>query len=220
MWFWDGSDKGTASNFVQISEKSAKGTLAVIRQAFVEESMSCTLEVQTPRDRRGRGKWRAKPRACSSLSLTSSGLFIKNLSCRQSSQSAYYCDILRRPRENVQRRRLKLWRQKNWLLHHDSAPSHTSFSSSELFTKNNMTFVPRPPYFSVLNPLTENDFQNVFKNSRSAGNSAYSRKGATLRVMEASRPRVSFWTDDSTSPGNYEWLFVWPRFMSLKNNKL
>jgi hypothetical protein len=45
----------------------------------------------------------------------------------QTVNSAYYCDVLRRLRENVKRLRPELWRQKNWLLHHDNAPSHTSF---------------------------------------------------------------------------------------------
>jgi hypothetical protein len=37
----------------------------------------------------------------------------------------------------------------------------------------------------------------------SAGNGAYVRKGTILRVMVAGRPKVSFWPDGSTSPGNY-----------------
>jgi hypothetical protein len=77
----------------------------------------------------------------------------------------------------------KLWRQKDWLLQHDNAPSHTLF-----LTKNNMTVAPHPPYLSlfpqlkiklkvclsdttlvieaesqaVLNTLTEHDFQDAF----------------------------------------------------------
>jgi hypothetical protein len=49
----------------------------------------------------------------------------------------------------VQRLCSKLWRQKNWLLHHDEAPSHTSLSTREFLTKNN----PHPPYFSLFPPL-------------------------------------------------------------------
>jgi hypothetical protein len=89
----------------------------------------------------------------------------------------------------VRRLRPELSRLKNWLLHHDNAPSHTLFSTKEFLTKNNMTIVPYPPYLSlfprliielkgrhfdtievieaesqaVLNTLTEHDFQNAFK---------------------------------------------------------
>jgi hypothetical protein len=34
------------------------------------------------------------------------------------------------------------------------------------------------------------------------------RKGTTLRVMVASRPKVSFWPGGSTSPGNYGYHHV------------
>jgi hypothetical protein len=41
--------------------------------------------------------------------------------------------------------------------------------------------------------LTEHDFQDAFKkNGRCDGNSAYAQKGTTLKVMVASRPKVSF----------------------------
>jgi hypothetical protein len=116
--------------------------------------------------------------------------------------------------------------QKNWLLHHDNAPSHISLFTRECLTKNNMSVVPQPPnsadlapcdfypfprlkiklkgrHFdtievmeaelqAMLNTLTEYDFQDAFKNGRSAGNGAYMRKGNTSRVMVARRPEVSF----------------------------
>jgi hypothetical protein len=44
----------------------------------------------------------------------------------------------------------------------------------------------------MLNSLSEHDFQDAFKNGRSAGNSAYMQKGTTSRVMVASRLKVSF----------------------------
>jgi hypothetical protein len=56
---------------------------------------------------------------------------------------------------------------------------------------------------AVLNTLTEHGFQDTFKNGRIAGNSAYAQKGTTSRVMVASRPKVSFLPDGSTSPLNY-----------------
>jgi uncharacterized protein YecT (DUF1311 family) len=58
----------------------------------------------------------------------------------QKVNSAYYGGILRRLRENVRRLRAELSRrQKNWLLHHDNAPTHTSFFTREFFTMNNIT---------------------------------------------------------------------------------
>jgi hypothetical protein len=45
---------------------------------------------------------------------------------------------------------------------------------------------------AVLNTLTEHDFQDAFKNGRSAGNNPYTRKGTISRVMVASRTKVSF----------------------------
>jgi hypothetical protein len=104
-------------------------------------------------------------------------------------RSTYYCDILQRLCEIVRRLRPELWQQNNWLLHHDNAPSHTSFFTREFFTKSKMTVIPNLFYFSlflrlkiklrvrhfditevikaesqaVLNILTEHDFQDAFK---------------------------------------------------------
>jgi hypothetical protein len=64
----------------------------------------------------------------------------------QTVNSAYYCDVLKLLRENVRRLRRELWRQNNWLLHHDSKPSHTSSFTREFLIKNNITVVPHPPY--------------------------------------------------------------------------
>jgi hypothetical protein len=54
MWFCYASDKGTALSFVQISEKSVMETLAVSRQVFGEESMSCIQKFQTHQDQKRR----------------------------------------------------------------------------------------------------------------------------------------------------------------------
>jgi transposase len=40
----------------------------------------------------------------------------------------------------------KIWRNHNWLLHHDNAPSHTSLKTTEFVTNNNMAIAPHPPY--------------------------------------------------------------------------
>jgi hypothetical protein len=50
--------------------------------------------------------------------------------------SAYYRDVLWRLPTNVRRLRHEIWRQTNWLLHHDNAPTHASVFTTECLTKN------------------------------------------------------------------------------------
>jgi hypothetical protein len=97
----------------------------------------------------------------------------------------------------------------------------------EFLPKNNITAVHHPPYsldlapchFSFshyfettdlieaelraeLNTLTEHDFQDTFKNGRSARNSAYMPKGTTSRVVLTGGPKVTFLPESSTSARN------------------
>jgi hypothetical protein len=65
----------------------------------------------------------------------------------QTVNSSYYSDILRLLCENVRRLRPELWWQKYWLLHHDTALSHTSS-----FTKD--FFLPKTTLLSSLTHLT------------------------------------------------------------------
>jgi len=66
--------------------------------------------------------------------------------------SGFYCDVLRRLRENVQRRRPKLWQEQTWLLHHDKAPSHTTVLTQHFLAKNNMVVIPHSTYSPDLAP--------------------------------------------------------------------
>jgi hypothetical protein len=45
---------------------------------------------------------------------------------------------------------------------------------------------------------------------REAGNGSYAREETALGRMVTSRPNVISWSDNSTSSGNYGWLFVFP----------
>jgi hypothetical protein len=119
--------------------------------------------------------------------------------------------------------------KKNCLLHHDKAPSHTSFFTREVLTKTTRLSSPptilsvfpiedtieRPPFWqnwgdrgSIAGSAEHPNRTDAFKNGTSAGNGAYERKGKTSSVnVVVRRPKVSFWPDGRTSAGNYEWLF-------------
>jgi hypothetical protein len=68
-----------ASNFMQMLGKSTMDILAIIRQAFGEESLSRIRKAQTYRDRKKGGRWRVEWSACSSFSLTSKGFFSQGI---------------------------------------------------------------------------------------------------------------------------------------------
>jgi len=63
----------------------------------------------------------------------------------------FYCDVLRRLRESVQRKRPQKWQNQNLIIHHDNAPAHRSFNVSQFLAKN-MTVIPHPPYSPNLAP--------------------------------------------------------------------
>jgi hypothetical protein len=43
------------------------------------------------------------------------------------------------------KKRLELWRNHNWLIHHNNAPAHTSLKTTG-FVINNMVIIPHPTY--------------------------------------------------------------------------
>jgi hypothetical protein len=79
-------------------------------------------------------------------------LFTENSSW-QAKQSIPHTTITVSLRENVPRLRPELWRQRNWLLHPDNAPSKTSYFTRKFLTKSKMTVVHHLPYFSLYPPL-------------------------------------------------------------------
>jgi hypothetical protein len=120
--FCNGSHKRTASNFVQNFGKSVPDVLAMFRQVFGEESMRRIQKVQTHRDQKsGTDEEQSQKQAHHFLSHQ------ENCSQRI---------LLGRPhslRESIRRLHPELWRQKNWLLHHDNTPSHTSLFNQGIF---------------------------------------------------------------------------------------
>jgi transposase len=66
--------------------------------------------------------------------------------------SDFYYEILRHLGEYVRRKIPEIWRNHNWLLHHDNAPAHTSLKTTEFVTNSNMVIIPRPLYSPDLAP--------------------------------------------------------------------
>ncbi|UYV72461.1 hypothetical protein LAZ67_9003248 [Cordylochernes scorpioides] len=64
----------------------------------------------------------------------------------------YYLQVMRNLREAIHQKRPDLWTNKNWLLHHDNAPAHTSLLVRVFLAKTNTRMMPQPPYSPDLAP--------------------------------------------------------------------
>jgi transposase len=64
----------------------------------------------------------------------------------------FYCNVLHRLREDIQRKRPELWHVGNWMLHDDNAPSHRALVTREFLTQISIITLPRPPYSPDLAP--------------------------------------------------------------------
>jgi hypothetical protein len=66
----------------------------------------------------------------------------------QTVNGKFYCEVLKRLREGIWRKRPEKWKKNNWFLHHDNAPAHTSFDVRQFLTSKNITVIPHPPPYS------------------------------------------------------------------------
>jgi hypothetical protein len=67
-----------------------------------------------------------------------------------------YVEILKRLREAVSRKMSEIW-PNDWILHHDNAPAHKTFSVKQFLAQKSITEMKHPrPLFSP--DLTPNDF--------------------------------------------------------------
>ncbi|UYV79043.1 hypothetical protein LAZ67_17000846 [Cordylochernes scorpioides] len=61
----------------------------------------------------------------------------------------YYLQVMRKA---IRQKRPDLWKNKNWFLHHDNTPAHTSLLVRDFLAKNNTLMMPQPPYSPDLPP--------------------------------------------------------------------
>ena len=66
----------------------------------------------------------------------------------QTVNGKFYCEVLKRLRDGIRRKRPDKWKKNNWFLHLDNAPSHTSFVVRQFLTSKYITVIPHPhrPY--------------------------------------------------------------------------
>lgn len=64
----------------------------------------------------------------------------------------YYLTVLRRLRDAIRRKRPELWAEKNWIFHHDNAPSHSAYIVCDYLAKHETRVIAQPPYSPDMAP--------------------------------------------------------------------
>jgi len=72
----------------------------------------------------------------------------------QNVNGEFYCEILKRLREGIRRKRPDKWMKYNWFLHHYNAPAHISLVVRQFLTSKNITMIPPPPIRLTSPPAT------------------------------------------------------------------
>jgi hypothetical protein len=70
----------------------------------------------------------------------------------QTVSGKFYCEVSKRLREGIRRKRPDKWKKNNWFLHRDNAPAHTSLAVRQFLTSKNITVIPHPHYSPDLAP--------------------------------------------------------------------
>jgi len=70
----------------------------------------------------------------------------------QNVNAEFYCNVLRRLRKDIRRKRPEMWRAGNWLLHDDEALSHRPLVKRKFLFHNSIITISHPPYSVDLTP--------------------------------------------------------------------
>jgi hypothetical protein len=62
----------------------------------------------------------------------------------QTVNGKFYCEVLKRMREGIRRKRPDKWKNNNWFLHHDNVPADTSLAFRQFVTSKNISDTPLP----------------------------------------------------------------------------
>jgi hypothetical protein len=80
----------------------------------------------------------------------------------QTINKEYYLEVIRHLRDAVRHKRLDLWASRNWQLHHDNAPAHSSHLIQSFLAKHDIPVVCQAPCDLWLFPK----FKRTLKGSR------------------------------------------------------
>ena len=101
---------------------------------------------QIHRGRKKRVKFAAMSSPCWSFFFDMQGIVHKEfVPSGQTVNGKFYCEVLKRLREGIRRKRPDKWKN-NWFLHHDNAPAHTSLVFRQFLTSRYITLIPPSPY--------------------------------------------------------------------------
>jgi transposase len=70
----------------------------------------------------------------------------------QTINKEYYLEVIRHLRDAVRHKRLDLWASRNWQLHHDNAPAHSSHLIQSFLAKHGIPVVCLDPYSPDMAP--------------------------------------------------------------------
>jgi hypothetical protein len=76
---------------------------------------------------------------------------------RQTVNGKFYCEVLKRLREGIRRKRPDKWKNYNWFLHYDNAPAHKSLVVRQFLTSKNITVILHPRIRLTSPPATISD---------------------------------------------------------------
>jgi len=130
----------------------------------------------------------------------------------QTVNSGFYCEVLRRLRENLRRHRPQFWRERTWLLHHDNAPSHTSVLTHYFLAKNKIAVIPHPPYSPDLAPCDFFLFPKLKLKLKG-------RRFDTIEEIQAESQRVlDTLTEKDFQEAYQKWRRRWDRCLHAEGN--
>ena len=94
-----------------------------------------------------------KAKSCLNFSFYSNGIVhMEFIPEGATVNKTFYKELLSRLRDSIRHKRHKLWRTKNWLLLHDSAPAYCSVLLLDELSRQQVTILSHPLYSPDLAP--------------------------------------------------------------------